>query len=64
MGGTLRALPGLFAARAYLPSMGTTVYRAAHQTETGGLFTLDVAGDAGILSLYAPLAPHEEASLA
>lgn len=64
LGGTLRALPGLFAARAYLPSMGTTVYRAAHQTETGGLFTLDVAGDAGILSLYAPLAPHEEAALA
>ena len=60
----LASLPGLLAARAYLPSLGTTVYRAAHQTETGGLFTLDVAGDAGILSLYDALEPWEEQALA
>ncbi|MDK2011906.1 MULTISPECIES: class I SAM-dependent rRNA methyltransferase [unclassified Deinococcus] len=57
-------LPRLFAARAALPASGTTVYRAAHLTETGGQFTLDVAGDAGVLSLYVPLTPPDEAALA
>lgn len=57
-------LPHLLARRAYLPAQGTTVYRAAHTTETGGLFALDVAGDAGVLSLYAELTPAQEADLA
>lgn len=52
------------AGRAHLPAEGTTVYRAAHLTETGGLFTLDVAGDAGMLSLYAELDPAAERELA
>ncbi|MFC4425847.1 class I SAM-dependent methyltransferase [Deinococcus navajonensis] len=54
----------LLARRAHLPGEGTTIYRAAHTTETGGVFTLDVAGDAGILSLYAPLDPGQELALA
>ncbi|BDP42229.1 hypothetical protein DAETH_21980 [Deinococcus aetherius] len=57
-------LPTLLARRAGLPGEGTTVYRAAHTTETDGLFTLDVAGDAGVLSLYADLSPEEETRLA
>lgn len=57
-------LPALLARRAHLPGEGTTVYRAAHTTETGGVFALDLAGDAAVLSLYAELPPEEEARLA
>lgn len=57
-------LKQLFSRRAHLPAQGTTVYRAAHTTETGGLFALDVAGDAGILSLYDELTPEQEQTLA
>lgn len=57
-------LPALLARRAHLPGEGTTVYRAAHTTETGGVFALDLAGDAAVLSLYADLSPQEEARLA
>ncbi|WP_216319369.1 class I SAM-dependent rRNA methyltransferase [Deinococcus aestuarii] len=57
-------LPTLLARRAKLPGEGTTVYRAAHTTETDGLFALDVAGDTGVLSLYADLTPGEETRLA
>ena len=52
------------ARRAHLPAGGTTIYRAVHTTETGGVYALDVAGDAGILNLYAPLPPAEEQRLA
>lgn len=61
---TLPDLPALLARRAHLPGEGTTVFRAAHTTETGGLFALDLAGDAAVLSLYAALSPQEEARLA
>ncbi|GAA5531940.1 class I SAM-dependent rRNA methyltransferase [Deinococcus aluminii] len=61
---SLPDLPALLARRAHLPGEGTTVFRAAHTTETGGVFALDVAGDAGVLSLYADLTPQEEARLA
>lgn len=54
----------LFSRRAHLPAQGTTVYRAAHTSETGGLFALDIAGDAGILSLYDDLTPEQERMLA
>lgn len=57
-------LRSLLTRRAHLGAQGTTVYRAAHTTETGGLFALDVAGDAGVLSLYAPLDPAQEQALA
>jgi len=57
-------LPALLARRAHLPGEGTTVYRAAHTIETGGVFALDLAGDAAVLSLYADLSPEEEARLA
>ncbi|GBF04003.1 SAM dependent methyltransferase [Deinococcus aerius] len=57
-------LPALFARRAHLPGEGTTVFRAAHTTETGGLFAVDVAGDTAVLSLYADLSGEEEARLA
>jgi 23S rRNA (cytosine1962-C5)-methyltransferase len=57
-------LPALLARRAHLPGEGTTVFRAAHTTETDGLFALDLAGDAAVLSLYADLSPEEEAQLA
>ncbi|MFC4637235.1 class I SAM-dependent methyltransferase [Deinococcus hohokamensis] len=57
-------LRSLLARRAHLGAQGTTIYRAAHTTETGGSFTLDLAGDAGILSLYASLRPEEERALA
>ncbi len=50
--------------RAHLPTEGTTLYRAAHTTETGGLFALDVAGDVGVLSLYAEQTPEQERQLA
>ena len=42
--------------RVHLPAQGTTLYRAAHTTETGGLYSLEVAGEVGVLSLYAELA--------
>lgn len=54
----------LHARRAALPGEGTTLYRAAHLGETGGLFTLERAADIGILSLYAELSPADEARLA
>ena len=57
-------LSALLARRAHLPAEGTTVFRAAHTTETGGVFALDLAGDAAVLSLYADLPPQEEARLA
>lgn len=57
-------LPALLARRAHLPAGGTTVYRAAHTTETGGVLALDVAGDAAVLSLYADLSAGEEEALA
>ncbi|GGI70766.1 class I SAM-dependent rRNA methyltransferase [Deinococcus wulumuqiensis] len=50
--------------RAGLPETGTTFYRAVHITETGGVWALDVAGDAGVLSLYAELGPEAEHALA
>nr|WP_246363152.1 class I SAM-dependent methyltransferase [Deinococcus budaensis] len=54
----------MLARRAHLPGEGTTVYRAAHTTETGGVFALDLAGDAAVLSLYADLSREEETRLA
>ncbi len=57
-------LRGLQTRRAHLPGEGTTVYRAAHLTETDGLFTLERAADVGVLSLYAPLSHCEERALA
>lgn len=54
----------MLARRAHLSAQGTTVYRAAHTTETGGVFALDVAADAGVLSLYADLTPAQEQELA
>ncbi|EYB68531.1 hypothetical protein DEIPH_ctg021orf0042 [Deinococcus phoenicis] len=57
-------LAALLARRAHLPARGTTVFRAAHTTETGGLFALDLAGDAAVLSLYTDLTAEEEARLA
>ncbi len=50
--------------RAHLPAAGTTFYRAAHTTETAGVFALDVAGAVGILSLYAEVSAEQEAQLA
>ncbi|WP_135228549.1 class I SAM-dependent rRNA methyltransferase [Deinococcus fonticola] len=57
-------LPRLFARRAHLPEEGATVYRAAHLTETNGLFALDVAGSVGVLSLYGLLTGEQEKELA
>lgn len=57
-------LSALFAQRAHLPAEGTTLYRAAHTTETQGLFALDVAGDVGVLNLYQALSASEEQVLA
>lgn len=57
-------LTRLLARRAGLPQEGTTVYRGLHTTETGGLFSLELAGDAGVLSLYAELGEAQEARLA
>lgn len=54
----------LAAGRSHLPAEGTTLYRLAHTTETGGLYTLDRAGDVGILSLYADFEPEQERRLA
>nr|WP_092263786.1 class I SAM-dependent methyltransferase [Deinococcus reticulitermitis] len=58
------SLSALLARRAPLAAQGTTFYRAAHTTETDGRYALDVAGDAGVLSLYADLTPEEEQALA
>lgn len=52
------------ALREDLPAQGTTFYRAVHTTETAGLFALDVAGSAGVLSLYADFSAKQEAELA
>jgi 23S rRNA (cytosine1962-C5)-methyltransferase len=52
------------AGRAHLSSQGTTLYRAAHTTETAGVYALDVAEDVGVLSLYAELDPRQEQRLA
>ncbi|GGQ94582.1 class I SAM-dependent rRNA methyltransferase [Deinococcus ruber] len=52
------------AARAALPASGTTLYRAAHTTETAGLYSLDVAGSVGILSLYREQSAVQETELA
>ena len=61
----LAAQVGLLAGRrAHLPAQGTTLYRAAHTTETAGMYALDVAGDAGVLSLYRDLNADDEARLA
>ncbi|MVN88846.1 class I SAM-dependent rRNA methyltransferase, partial [Deinococcus sp. HMF7620] len=57
-------LSRLLARRAPLAAQGTTLYRAAHLTETGGQFTLDVAGDTGMLSLYDELTGAQEHELA
>lgn len=57
-------LTALFAQRAHLLAEGTTIYRAAHTTETGGVFALDVAGEVGVLNLYQALSASEEQSLA
>lgn len=57
-------LARLQAIRAGLPAEGTTAYRAAHLTETGGRYSLDRLGEAGVLSLYAPLTEPEERALA
>lgn len=54
----------LAAIRAHLPGEGTTVYRAAHTTETDGLYSVDRAGEVGVLSLYRELSRAEEAELA
>lgn len=64
MKNVLPDLPRLFAHRADLASQGTTIYRAAHTTETEGLFAVDVAGSAGVLSLYEALSPQQELELA
>ena len=50
--------------RAHLSAEGTTLYRAAHTGETGGLYALDRAGEVGILSLYAELSGKQELHLA
>ena len=61
----LPALAAVLAARrSHLPAQGTTLYRAAHTTETGGLYALDVAADVGVLSLYRELEPRHEQRLA
>lgn len=54
----------LAAKRADLLSQGTTFYRAAHTTETAGLFALDVAESVGVLSLYAEFSSEHEQLLA
>jgi 23S rRNA (cytosine1962-C5)-methyltransferase len=54
----------LAARRAHLPEEGTTLYRAAHTTETGGLYSVDRAGEVGVLSLYRDLKTEEEYTLA
>jgi len=54
----------LAARRSHLPAEGTVLYRLAHTTETDGLYTLDRAGDVGILSLYADLDSAHEQQLA
>jgi 23S rRNA (cytosine1962-C5)-methyltransferase len=51
------------AKRAHLPAEGTTLYRAAHTTETSGVYALDVAEEVGILNLYAELEGEQELDL-
>lgn len=58
------SVPAALARRAHLPAQGTTFYRGVHTSETDGRFALDLAGDAGVLSLYADLSPQGEAELA
>ena len=58
------ALKTALARRHPLPAEGTTLYRALHTTETEGLWALDVAGDVGVLSLYAALHAEGEKELA
>lgn len=50
--------------RDHLPAEGTTFYRAAHLTETGGTFSLERAGEIGVLSLYSEFSSSAEATLA
>lgn len=50
--------------REALSAEGTTFYRAAHTTETAGQYSLDIAGDVGVLSLYHDYTPAEEMALA
>lgn len=50
--------------RTHLSAEGTTLYRAAHTGETGGLYALDLAGDVGVLSLYRELSGADEQRLA
>ncbi|GGK15697.1 hypothetical protein GCM10008955_06400 [Deinococcus malanensis] len=57
-------LVSLLGHRAHLSAQGTTIYRGVHTTETGGAFALDIAGDAGVLSLYQDLSAQEETELA
>ncbi|XLE15060.1 class I SAM-dependent methyltransferase [Deinococcus altitudinis] len=54
----------LAARRAHLPAQGTTLYRAAHITETAGLYAFDVAAEVGVLSLYTDLEARQEQRLA
>lgn len=49
----------LFAQRQSLLAAGTTIYRAIHTTETMGQFSVDVAGEVGVLNLYAEIADEE-----
>lgn len=58
-----RTLLHLSARRAPL-GPGTDFYRAAHTSETAGLFALDRAGPVGVLSLYADLSAEQEQRLA
>lgn len=64
MPATSADLPRLVSRRAHLPAQGTTIYRAAHTSETGGVFALDVARSTGILSLYQELDTEQELKLA
>lgn len=50
--------------RTHLPDEGTTLYRAVHITETGGAFSLERAGEVGVLSLYRDFTPEAEEVLA
>ncbi|PTA69887.1 class I SAM-dependent methyltransferase [Deinococcus arcticus] len=54
----------LLTRRAHLSAQGSALYRAAHTTETHGVYALDLAGRAGVLNLYAPLTATQETALA
>lgn len=54
----------IFARRQQLHAEGTTIFRAVHTSETAGLFALDIAGDTGVLSLYAEQTAAQEQQLA